>query len=113
MNYHPKSIKNIYNHGIVVDLTISVWGARAKLKPQDLGFADVDIPELIKLGHKDLMKKAYLSKINSVIGRAWDYLYKHSFAFPSFTTVFKKIQVLSRSDYSTVYEVEANDKSRT
>lgn len=81
-NYHPKSIKNIYKAGIVVDLTISDWGARAKLKPQDLGFIEVDIPEFIKLGHKELMKKEFLAKIDSVVGRAWTYLYGHSFAFP-------------------------------
>src|SRR4030042_1509428 len=79
--YSNDSLKwNIYKFGIVVDLTISQWGARAKLRPEDLGMADV--PELIKLGHKDLMKKEHLASINSWISKATTYLYAHSFSFP-------------------------------
>lgn len=78
---HKESIKwNIYKSGIVVDLTISQWGAWAKLRSEDLGIKEV--PELIHLGHKELMKKEHLAKINSVISRAWSFLYSNSFMFP-------------------------------
>jgi hypothetical protein len=71
---------NIYKVGVVMDLTISTWGARAKLNPEDLGFTDV--PEIVKLGHKELMQKERLAKINTIVSQAWAYIYNHSFAFP-------------------------------
>lgn len=71
---------NIYNLGTVVDLTVSEWGARCMLKPEDLGFSTV--PEMVQLGHKRLMKHEYISKISSISQKAACYLMLHSFPFP-------------------------------
>jgi len=73
---------NIYKAGLVADLTVSEWGARSKLKAEELGLAEKDIPELIRLGHKNLMKKEHLAKLRSVGGRAEYFLLANSFAFP-------------------------------
>lgn len=70
----------IYKLGIVVDLTVSMWGARTMLHPEDLGFDSV--PELVSLGHKKLMKKEHLARIESVRVKAEIYLLQHSFSFP-------------------------------
>jgi hypothetical protein len=89
--YYPKNQKddlrfNIYKSGVVADLTISEWGARAKLNPEDLGMDSV--PELIKLGHKELMKKEYLDDLSSLFSKVKRFLDNHSFVFPFGTARF-------------------------
>ena len=94
--FYPKSKDNvsynIYKSGVVADLTVSKWGAMAKLKPEDLGLGS--IPELIKLGHKELMKPEYLEKIRSAGSRFEDYLNHHSYVFPFGSARFVTYEVL-------------------
>jgi hypothetical protein len=84
--YYPKGLNeakfNIYKTGVIVDLDIHQWGARTKLRPEDLGLDSV--PELIKLGHKELMKPEYLKKIRSILIKTerWVLDPAHTYAFP-------------------------------
>jgi hypothetical protein len=71
---------NIYSHGVVGDLTISVWGSWSKLNPEELGMDE--IPEQIYLGHKNLMNRDWFSRINTAVSKASGYLYRNTFAFP-------------------------------
>jgi Holliday junction resolvase len=78
---HKDNLKfNIYKSGVVADLTIHQWGARAKLNPEDLGMGSV--PELIKLGHKDLMRKEHLERMTYILKKAERFLNSKSFVFP-------------------------------
>ena len=71
---------NIYSHGVIGDLSISIWGSWSKLHPEELGLSE--IPEQIYLGHKNLMDRDYFGRINSVASRAFGYLHRYTFAFP-------------------------------
>jgi len=103
---------NIYKVGVVMDLTISVWGARAKLNPEDLGFKEV--PEIVKLGHKELMKKERLAKISTIVSQAWAYLYNHSFAFPFGDARFVPATLIEEviakeNEFKALFEAAVND----
>ena len=78
---------DLYKTGVVADLTFSRWGAKTKLKEEDLGLKD--IPEnLIHLGGKKLIPKDKLAKIDSAISEARVFVAHNSFLFPFGDVVF-------------------------
>lgn len=78
---------DLYKTGVVADLTFSRWGAKTKLKAEDLGLKD--IPEdLIHLGRKRLVPKDRMAKIASAISEARVFVSHNSFSFPFGDVVF-------------------------
>jgi hypothetical protein len=83
---------NLYKCGVVADLTISKWGAFTKLRPEDLGLKTV--PDVVHLGHKELMDGESLKEIDSPGNKAQDFLYSNSYAFPIGFTRFIPYNIL-------------------
>lgn len=67
---------------VLMDLDVSVWGAKAPLTPEDLGLEENKIPDDFYLGHRALIDKAIMASARTVEGRGRRILKKYGFAFP-------------------------------
>ena len=73
---------NIYKSGVIVDLSVSVWRAIAKLNPEEVGLEKSEVPDQVYLGHKALMKREFFRETKSITFKAGSWLYQHSWSFP-------------------------------
>ena len=73
---------NIFEEGILVDTNISRWGAKQKLRADDLGLDGKELPDIFYLGHKKMIHHSNFKEINTVANEANIYLNQHSIPFP-------------------------------
>ena len=67
---------------ILVDLDVSVWGARERLAPADLDKAPQEIPDNVVLGHKKLLPPNALHEITSLRSQSRTVLERYGYRFP-------------------------------
>jgi len=81
MTSKEKLIDAIFRHGVLIDLHMSCWQAKAKLEPEVLGI-EAPSPKLITLGSKRLLSKRLADKPKNIIAAARFYLNNRSHGFP-------------------------------
>lgn len=60
-------LDKIFRKGGIFKLSVGGWGARKKLRRQDLGLKKEDVPEeIVTLGQKRLIKKSAMAEIKSI-----------------------------------------------
>jgi hypothetical protein len=67
---------------VLMDLDVSVWGAKAPLTPGDLGLEASSVPDDFYLGHRALIDKEIMRQARTREGRGRRILEKYGFAFP-------------------------------
>ena len=70
------------NDLVLIDLDVSVWGARKALTPEDLDKKPSEIPDIYYLGHKTLVPKESLKQGRALEGRGRSVLERYGFRFP-------------------------------
>jgi len=73
-------MQDIFNQGVLINMSISVWGGRIRLPSRLLDLKDVD-PKFINAS-KALIEKDYLKPITDIRTDATIYLYNKSLPFP-------------------------------
>lgn len=74
------SIQNVFTHGNLVDINVSMWTAERRLQPEDLGLEKEDVSEMFSLGRKKLISPEIIAQFKNK-----DYLARHileKFSFP-------------------------------
>ena len=71
----------IVNRLLAVNLRVSIWTARKKLRPQDIGDAELPPDELASLGSKKICDPAALKIFNTLKGRAISVLDQYGLQF--------------------------------
>lgn len=79
---------NLFDKGVLVDLSMGRWGARKKLKASDIDKKENEIPEIFSLGQKWKVEKGNF-KVFSIIAYSADAIIKrYSIPFPIKGIVF-------------------------
>lgn len=81
MTDKDRLIDAIFRHGVLIDLHMSCWQAKAKLEPEVLGIK-APSPKLITLGSKRLLSKRIADKPKNIISASRFYLNNRSHGFP-------------------------------
>ena len=71
--------ENVFTHGDLVDINVSMWTAEKRLTPQDLGIDEEKLSEVFTLGRKQLMPKDVISRFKHLDYKARATLYNNSF----------------------------------
>lgn len=75
------SFENVFTHGNLVDLNISMWSGERKLQPEDLGLESKDLSGIFSLGRKKLVPSHVIEKMRRLDSKARDCLIKNSVSF--------------------------------
>ncbi|MBI3352653.1 MAG: hypothetical protein HY036_08745 [Nitrospirae bacterium] len=81
----PGMDSNVFEQGILVQFSVSVWGGRIKLPSSDM-HTEAD-PDFIR-GTKYLVDRSYLKPVEQVRNSARSYLRSHSLPFPITSILF-------------------------
>jgi hypothetical protein len=86
MNYNTtetlqKYYDQVFQDGKLVNLSIAMWSMSHRLSEDDLKLND-QLPDIIKLGKKMLIKPSVYACFSNLQSRARNYLYANSFSFP-------------------------------
>lgn len=73
--------QKIWNDGKLVVIHVGMWGMSHQLDGKDLAI-EKNLPEIIRLGKKMLIKPEVFNKFKNVEQRARNFLYSNSFSFP-------------------------------
>jgi hypothetical protein len=101
-----KYYDQIFQDGKLVNIHISMWGMCHSLSEEDIKI-DKALPEVIQLGKKMLIKPAVSNMFKNLQGKARNYLYANSFAFP----LVSQAHFVPKGSYLKVYEA-LNDYRR-
>lgn len=107
---------NIFNDGILIDITVSFWSGAKTLTPEDLGLKE--IPTVFHLGKKYLIDEAVLKSFRAIESRARHLVGSNSFKFPigsarfipkkKFGKVIEALKVLQTEYMALVESLIAN-----
>lgn len=94
-----KVLDNLFQDGVLVDLSIGFWSARKRNDEADLGLDPGDIPEyVIGLGTKRLIPREYTDDWTSISSRARGAVKRYSFQFPLGGAAFVPLQALTTAE---------------
>ena len=73
---------DLFLTGSIVDIEMSMWRARTKIQPQDLGIEDsAEVSKVLSLGCHRLAPAKAFEDLNLISGQAWRALESHSLKF--------------------------------
>ena len=75
------SFQKVFNDGNLVDVHVSIWTAKKKLTPEDLGLNETDFNNTINLGSKKLIPAEVITRLRRYESRARNLLINYSFPF--------------------------------
>jgi hypothetical protein len=75
-------VKNVFTHGNLVDINVSMWTAQKLLTAEDLGLRGTDISSVFSLGKKALIPVEVIAELKSLENKARHILIDYSFTFP-------------------------------
>ena len=76
-----KASSNGFEEMVAVQLNIRFWPGQAKLKPQDLGLKEDEVPEIYYLGNKKLYPQEIRQQFGQLSNKARAFLNDHSYPF--------------------------------
>ena len=106
------SFQNVFTHGNLVDINVSVWSGQRRMLPEDLGLAKEKISEIFSLGHKNLIPPEIQAEFKCLEYKARNLLLKNSlpFEFGFARFVPKKVMLKFAEDMELIIE-EFNKKA--
>jgi Protein of unknown function (DUF3150) len=72
---------NGFDEMVAIQLAVRSWPGQVKLKAEDLGLDEADVPEIFRLGNKRLYPDEWRQRFNHIANQARYYLYDVSYPF--------------------------------
>ena len=94
-----KASSNGFEEMVAVQLNIRFWPGQAKLKPQDLGLKEDEVPEIYYLGNKKLYPHEIRQQFGQLSNKARTFLNDHSFPF-----VMEYVRAIPKRNLARVVE---------
>jgi hypothetical protein len=73
--------RNGFEEMVAIQLNVRFWPGQAKLKPQDLGLKEDEVPEIFYLGNKKLYPQEIRQQFGQLSNKARTYLNDNSYPF--------------------------------
>jgi hypothetical protein len=94
-----KASSNHFEELVAIQLNIRFWPGQAKLRPQDLGLKEDEVPEIFYLGNKKLYPNEIRQQFGQLSNRARTYLNDHSYPF-----VMEYVRAIPKRNLAQVVE---------